>query len=148
MLALPTEHALARTNRTGEEALSLKRLVHETFIIYGPPGTGLIEATTAACRAAGFNPRIGQAAPRVTSAIGLVASGLGISLVPASLRHFHMDGMIYRSLKGSPQAKAILNVLSRRGEPSAIVRHFMHMVKRMVKTFDEADPDRGTRYAR
>jgi DNA-binding transcriptional LysR family regulator len=141
MLALPTEHALAKTNRSGDIALSLKRLAHETFIIYGPPGTGLIEATTAACRAAGFNPRIGQAAPRVTSAIGLVASGLGISLVPASLRYFHVDGIIYRPLKGSPQAKAILNVLSRRGEPSAIVRHFMHMVKRMVKTFGQADPE-------
>ena len=141
MLALPTEHALAKTNRSSDIALSLKRLAHETFIIYGPPGTGLIEATTAACRAAGFNPRIGQAAPRVTSAIGLVASGLGISLVPASLRYFHVDGMIYRPLKGSPQAKAILNVLSRRGEPSAIVRHFMHMVKRMVKTFGQADPE-------
>lgn len=81
LLALPSDHALAGTSRNGGAALSLKRLAQETFIVYGPPGSGLIEATTAACHAAGFNPRIGQAAPRVTSAIGLVASGLGISLV-------------------------------------------------------------------
>ena len=145
MLALPSEHALAGTSRTSGAALSLKRLARETFIVYGPPGTGLIEATTAACHAAGFNPRIGQAAPRVTSAIGLVASGLGISLVPASLRHFHVDGMVYRPLKGSPQAKAILNVVSRRGEPSAVVQHFTQMVNRATKTVGQADPGRHTR---
>jgi DNA-binding transcriptional LysR family regulator len=134
LLALPSGHALAGTSRDGGSAVSLKRLAQETFIVYGPPGSGLIEATTAACRAAGFNPRIGQAAPRVTSMIGLVASGLGISLVPASLRHFHMDGMVYRRLKGPAQLKAILNLVSRRGDPSAVIRHFLHLVRRAAKS--------------
>jgi DNA-binding transcriptional LysR family regulator len=134
LLALPSRHALAGTSRDGGAPLSLKCLAQETFIVYGPPGGGLVEATTAACRAAGFNPRIGQVAPRVTSMIGLVASGLGISLVPASLRHFHMDGMVYRRLKGSAQLKAILNLASRRGDPSAVVRHFVHLVKRAAKS--------------
>src|SRR5262245_465853 len=147
LLALPSEHALAGTSRNGGAAVSLKRLAQETFIVYGPPGSGLIEATTAACHAAGFNPRIGQAAPRVTSAIGLVASGLGISLVPASLRHFHVDGMIYRRLKGSPQPKAILNLVSRRGDPSAVIRHFLLLVKRALKDVVQAAPARRTRHA-
>jgi DNA-binding transcriptional LysR family regulator len=133
MLALPSEHALAGASRNGGPALSLRHLAQETFIAYGPPGSGLVEATTRACHAAGFNPRIGQAAPRVTSAIGLVASGLGISLVPASLRHFQVDGMVYRRLKGPPQPKAILNLVSRSGDPSAVVRHFLHLVKRAAK---------------
>jgi len=148
LLALPSEHALAGTSRNGGAALSLKRLAQETFIVYGPPGSGLIEATTAACRAAGFNPRIGQAAPRVTSMIGLVASGLGISLVPASLQQFHVDGMVYRRLKGSPQAKAILDLVSRRGDPSAVIRHFLHLVKRAAKSAVQADPGRHTRHAK
>jgi DNA-binding transcriptional LysR family regulator len=139
---------LAATSRNGGAALSLKRLAQETFIVYGPPGSGLIEATTAACHAAGFNPRIGQAAPRVTSAIGLVASGLGISLVPASLRHFQVDGMVYRRLKGSPQPKAILNLVSRRSDPSAVIRHFLHLVKRAAKSVVQADPGRRTRHAK
>jgi DNA-binding transcriptional LysR family regulator len=53
MLALPSEHALAGASRNGGAALSLKRLAQETFIVYGPPGSGLIEATTTACHAAG-----------------------------------------------------------------------------------------------
>jgi DNA-binding transcriptional LysR family regulator len=148
MLALPSEHELAGTNRDGGPAISLKRLAQETFIVYGPPGSGLIEATTAACHAAGFNPRVGQAAPRVTSMIGLVASGLGISLVPASLRHLHVDGMVYRRLKGSPQPKAILDLVSRRGDPSAVIRHFLQLVKRAAKSVVQADPGRRTRRAK
>src|SRR5262249_56155892 len=88
MLALPSEHALAGTSRNSGAALSLKRLAHETFIVYGPPGTGLIEATTAACHAVGFNPRIGQAAPRGTSAIGLGARRLRALPAPACPQHF------------------------------------------------------------
>jgi DNA-binding transcriptional LysR family regulator len=148
MLALPSEHELAGTSRNGGPAILLKRLAQETFIVYGPPGSGLIAATTAACHAAGFSPRIGQAAPRVTSMIGLVASGLGISLVPASLRHFHVDGMVYRRLKGSPQPKAILDLVSRRGDPSAVIRHFLQLVKRAAKSVVQADPGRRTPHAK
>ena len=67
-------------------ALLLKHLARETFILYGPPGMGLREVTMEACRAAGFSPRAGQEAPRIASTLSLVAVGLGISLVPASLR--------------------------------------------------------------
>jgi hypothetical protein len=41
----------------------------ETFILYIPLGTGLREATMAACGAAGFSPRVGQEAPRITSTL-------------------------------------------------------------------------------
>jgi hypothetical protein len=54
-------------------------------------------------------PRVGQDAPTIISTLGLVAVGLGISLVPASLRHMRMDGVAYRRLKGTIQPKAILN---------------------------------------
>ena len=54
----------------------------------------------AACRAAGFIPAYGQEAPRVASTLSLVAVGLGISLVPASLSHLYVDGVVYRRLKG------------------------------------------------
>jgi len=146
MLALPSKHALAGTSRNGGGALSLKRLAQETFIVYGPPGSGLVEATTAACHAAGFTPRIGQAAPRVTSMIGLVASGLGISLVPTSLGHLHLDGMVYRRLKGSPPPKVSLDLVSRRGDSSAVVRHFLHLVRRAAKSVAQGDSGRHTRH--
>ena len=129
LVALPRAHALARSGDEGESPLLLKHLARETFILYGPPGIGLREVTMEACRAAGFSPRAGQEAPRIASTLSLVAVGLGISLVPASLRHLYVDGVVYRHLRGSVQPKAPLDLASRRGDPSVVVRHFLQLVR-------------------
>jgi DNA-binding transcriptional LysR family regulator len=135
LVALPRAHALARTGSKGERPLLLRHLARETFILYGPPGTGLRELTIEACRAAGFSPCAGQEAPRIASTLSLVAVGLGISLVPASLRHLYVDGVVYRRLGGPIQPKAPLDLASRHGDPSVVVRHFLTLVRQAAKNF-------------
>jgi DNA-binding transcriptional LysR family regulator len=131
VVALPSHHAQAQGAR--DTALPLKRLASDSFILYGPPGTGIYDETVAACRAAGFSPRIGQQAPRITSTLGLVAAGLGIALVPQSLQNMTMNGVVYRRLKGAIQPMAVLGLASRRNDPSAVVRQFLNLVKRAAK---------------
>src|SRR3954447_16523691 len=99
----------------------------------------------AACRAAGFTPPAGQEAPRIASALSLVAVGLGISLVPASLRHMYVDGVVYRRLSGSVQPNAPLDLALRRGEHSAAVRHFVNLVRQAAKNSrsDHSEHRRG-----
>jgi DNA-binding transcriptional LysR family regulator len=139
--ALPSMHALAQSQGGRDTAISIKALAGETFIVYGRPrepgqhGVGQYEAMIAACHAAGFSPRVGQDAPSIVSTLGLVAAGLGISFVPISLQRMNMDGVVYRHVKGPLQPKAILNLASRRGNLSAIVRHFLNLVKREAGTF-------------
>jgi len=83
VVALPAQHRLAQATDAAETALPLKRLIGETFIVYGlPGGPAQYDAMIAACKAAGFRPRLGQEAPRITSALSLVAAGLGIALSP------------------------------------------------------------------
>lgn len=123
---LPDGHPLTR-GRTAA-TISLKQLANEAFIL-GEPGTGTYEATIAACRASGFSPRVVQRAPRVTSSLGLVGVGLGIALVPASIQRMHMEGVVYRQLKGSPQSTVRLSLASRRADPSTVVRQFLNLVK-------------------
>ena len=65
----------------------------------GEHGLGQYEAMIAACHAAGFSPRIGQEAPRISSTLSLVAVGLGICLIPASLARMNMDGVTYLRLR-------------------------------------------------
>lgn len=136
VVALPSTHALAR----GAPAITFQRLATETFILYGPPGTGMYDATIAACHAAGFNPRVGnlgastQQAPRITSTLSLVAAGSGISIVPSSLQRMNMEGVIYRALKGA-QPKAVLKLASRRSDPSAVVRQFVNLVRKIARTY-------------
>jgi DNA-binding transcriptional LysR family regulator len=132
--ALPSQHGLARNGRGDDGALPLKELVGETFIVYArQQGPAIYEATMAACLKAGFSPRLGQEAPRVTSALSLVAAGLGVSLVPASMQRMVMDGVAYRRLKGAAQPKLVLNLTARRGDPSPVVRHFLTLVRRAAR---------------
>lgn len=136
VVALPSAHVLAQND--GDTVLSLKDLAGETFIVYARQhGPGLYDATTAACLKAGFSPRLGQEAPRITSALSLVAAGLGISVVPASMQRMAMDGVAYRRLKGAARPKAVLSLASRRGDPSAVVRHFLNLVRRAARNFHD-----------
>ena len=130
VLALPHGHILARRG-SANKALHLKALSDETFIVYRRHnGPGLYDAILSACNAAGFSPRIGQEAPRIVSTLNLVAAGLGISLVPESLQHMRMDGVVFRGLSGAIQPKAPLYLASRRGETSSAVRKFLGLVLR------------------
>jgi DNA-binding transcriptional LysR family regulator len=134
VVALPSDHSMARRERGS--ALALKDLAGETFIIYARQlGPGFYEATMAACLKAGFSPRLGQEAPRITSALSLVAVGLGITLVPACMQRMTMDGIAYRRLTGASQPKAVLNLASRRGEPLPVVRNFVNLVRRAARNF-------------
>jgi DNA-binding transcriptional LysR family regulator len=140
VVALPEGHALARSDGGAVSAIPLKALAGETFIIQGGQfGLGLYAATIAACHAAGFSPRIGKEAPRLASTLNLVAVGLGISFVPASLQRMHMDGVAYRRLKGPTRPKAPLNLASRRGDPSAVVQQFLKLVQGAAKHFPHSD---------
>lgn len=137
VVALPSRHPLA-AGKPGA-AISLKRLASETFILYGPPGTGMYDAIIAACLAAGFNPRVGnlgvstQQAPRITSTLSLVAAGLGITFVPSSLQRMNMEGVVYRRVKDAAQPTASLRLAARRGDPSAVVSQFCSLVRKVAR---------------
>ena len=131
LVALPVGHSLA-TEGAGLDSppLPLASLANETFILYKRPGgPGLYDTIITACRGAGFSPRVGQEAPRIISTLNLVAAGLGLSIVPASLRRLHMDGVVYRRLSGSPGLKAPLILACRPGENSAAVQRFIDLVQ-------------------
>ena len=133
--ALPKSHRLVRERRGSLP--SLESLQDDAFVLYGPPGTGLHDETVRACAKAGFVPTIGQHAPRIASTLGFVAAGMGVALVPASMRHVAVDGVAYRSLPASVDAKALLGLASRRHDPSAVVQSFVRLVKQSAQTFRE-----------
>ncbi len=142
VVALPSAHPVAQGEPNA--SVSLKRLASETFILYGPPGTGMYDAIIAACLAAGFNPHVGnlgastQQAPRITSTLSLVAAGLGITFVPSSLQRMNMDGVVYRRIKGAAQPTALLSLACRRSDSSAVVRQFCSLVRKEAKDLARA----------
>ena len=125
--ALPSGH---RLSGAGDD-LPLAALADETFILYRRPvGPGLHDAIIAACDRAGFSPKIGQEAPRMLSTLSLVAAGLGVTVVPASMSRLEAEGVVYRPIDPSAQLTAPLNLAYRRDEISAAVRRFVALVQR------------------
>lgn len=125
--ALPAGHPLIK-----RASLTLKDLAHENFILYRrPDGRGLYDVIIAACAEAGFSPHVGQEAPRIVSTLNLVAAGLGITIVPASLSRLPLEGVTYRPLKGRPAVKVPLNLACRRNERSAAVLAFIDLVRKL-----------------
>jgi DNA-binding transcriptional LysR family regulator len=125
--ALPSGHVLSAASA----ALPLAALAGETFILYRRPvGPGLHDAIIAACDRAGFSPRIGQEAPRMLSTLSLVAAGLGVTVVPASMSRLEAEGVAYRPLDPAAELTAPLNLAYRRDEISAAVRRFVALVQR------------------
>ena len=129
LVALPTGHPLAK-GRQRSEPLPLAALARELFVLYKRPGgPGLYDTIITACLSTGFSPRVGQEAPRIISTLNLVAAGLGVSVVPESLRRLQMDGVVYRKLLDTPQLKAPLILACRSGENAAAVQRFVDLVQ-------------------
>jgi DNA-binding transcriptional LysR family regulator len=63
-------------------------------------------------------PRIVQSVIHQETVLGLVAAGVGASILPASVARFHMPGVITRPLLGSPRTE-LHAVESQRSHPSA-----------------------------
>lgn len=130
IVALPSEHPAAQ--QSPAKPVPLARLSKDPFILIGPPGTGIHDETVAACHRAGFIPRVGQQAPRITSTLGLVATGLGVAMVPESMQCMTMDGVVFRRISGK-QPMAFLGLASRRCDMSPMVRQFIVLAKRFAR---------------
>ncbi|HEY1076775.1 MAG TPA: LysR family transcriptional regulator [Fontimonas sp.] len=115
VIALPSGHPLTRRARVPLMALSI-----EPFVLFPRTvGAGLHDEIIGACRNAGFSPRIVQETSQVTSIVNLVAAGMGVSIVPASMQQVHSDGVSYRAIQ-KPTPKARLSLVFRdadRGVP-------------------------------
>lgn len=128
VVAVPKGHRLASRKTTPLASLS-----DEAFVFYHRSvRPGLTDAVIAACERAGFRPRLSQEAPQLTSTLNLVAAGLGVSIVPESLRHLRTNDIAYLRLTGdAPQAA--LGLASRVDERSAAVRNFIAVALRIAR---------------
>ncbi len=132
VVALPAGHALAQ--RAGAEPRPLSAFAQDSFIAFARvEGPGMFDATLAACLRAGFTPRLGQEAPRITSTLGLVAAGLGVAIVPASISRIAMDGVAYCELAPAERPSVPLHLATRRGAASPTLRNFVDLVRRTAR---------------
>lgn len=65
--------------------------------------------------------------------LSLVAAGLGVTLVPESMRRLRVHGVVYRPLGPADGLVAPLDLAYRRGESSAATRRFIALVRRTAR---------------
>jgi len=124
--ALPAGHPLVARGR--EAGLYLADLADEPFILTPRNlGPSLYDTIVHACRAAGFEPRTGQAAPQIASVLSLVSAEFGVAVVPASMRDAMAHGIAYIDLR-PPAPVAALAFATRRGDRAPAVAAFSSLV--------------------
>lgn len=113
VLALPREHPLAARAR-----VNLRDVATEDFVQFHRRGApNLFDACVAMCGHAGFAPRIVNEASIMDTVLTLVESGLGVSLVPACVRHLRRQDCVLRPVR--PKSPRIeIRMIWRRDSPS------------------------------
>lgn len=118
--ALPDDHPLARRR------LRVADLAQEPFILPAQHRMpGLLAQVNNACRAAGFAPRAVQKDIwLVQTILALVASGIGVALVPSSVEILHRTGVAYRPLRDA-DSTVELGAIWRRDEVAPVLHTFL-----------------------
>ena len=114
ILAVPASHPLLRLKNKTKQArrsVALADLAEESFVLNRRPSTpGLYDTIIAACRSAGFSPRVAQESHKNLATLSLVAAGLGISIIPASMRHVTLAEVVYLDIEDAPDLHAPLHL--------------------------------------
>ncbi|AOR68996.1 LysR family transcriptional regulator [Burkholderia stabilis] len=89
---------------------------------------GFYDIITGCYGAAGETPRIGQEAIQMQTIVSLVSAGMGVALVPQSLRNLRRTGVVYRPLAG--QAPVVeTGLVWRTGDVSPVLAGFIDVVR-------------------
>ena len=134
VLALPLHHPLAvATAGRPAKAVSLLQLRDDAFILVRRPGApGLYANLLALCRQQGFEPRVAAEVERMMTNLNLVAAGVGISIVPASMQGLHAGAVVYRPLVESAKLDAPLTLVYRAEDSAGPVASFVALTRKVA----------------
>lgn len=126
MIALPDHHPQAKSAQ-----VALEKLAHERFLgferHYGPM---IFDAMVATCMRHGFSPDLFPAR-QMHTIVSLVSGGIGVALVPASVRALHREGVVYRNIKGE-RTLVETGAAWRKADDSALVQAFVDYLPELV----------------
>ena len=114
VLAVSVDHRLAV-----EPVVSMSDLRNEPFVAYESRDSAVNDAVIRSCRQAGFVPHREHEAPGTAVLLALVAAGLGVAVVPESVRALPLNGLIFRDLVDAGDIE--LALAWRSGEDNPVV---------------------------
>ncbi|MFY9678992.1 LysR substrate-binding domain-containing protein [Glutamicibacter protophormiae] len=99
VVVLQAGHRLA-----GQAELEIEQLLGEGFVLFPYKHMSGFFALVHSLFDGFAPPRIVERAIHQETILGLVAAGLGVSILPASVARFHMPGVLFRPLAGDPRS--------------------------------------------
>ncbi len=112
-----------------DERITLSALSEEPFVLFPRAiSPGAYDQVISLCNQAGFSPMIVQEATELHTILGLVAIGIGVSLLPASVRLLRSQGVVYRALprNGTQTSTALV---WRQDSRSSVVSTFLDVAR-------------------
>ena len=127
-IALNTGHRLRSKKR-----VSLAQIADESIILYPTrPRPSYADEVLKLFRSRGLSIRVGMEVNELQTAIGLVAAGVGVTLVPEAVKRLHRDDVIYRPLLDADIASPVI-MMFRTGDHSVKLTRFRSLVSGMIK---------------
>ncbi|MBD3787163.1 MAG: LysR family transcriptional regulator [Sphingomonadales bacterium] len=138
ILALPETDPLAAAER-----VRFADLRGRSFVLYpAAPRPGHADTVLEICAREGVRPAATEVAPDCQSAIHLVAVGVGVAVVPASVARSARPGVAFRPYAGHNPGTG-LSVHARRDNRAPQVMNFLDSVRRFVRAADPGPAGRA-----
>ncbi|MCJ0762605.1 LysR family transcriptional regulator [Variovorax terrae] len=132
VVALPIDHPLAGRPGT-RRPLSLRDLAGEKLILVRRPGApGLYGNLLALFEEKGLRPQVAAEVERMMTNLNLVAAGVGVSVVPASMQGQHPHAIVYRALAESARLDAPLTLVYREADCAGPTASFLALMRRIA----------------
>lgn len=131
---LPQDHPLA-----GDKGpLSVAALAPWPFVaVNSSAGCGVRDHIVTRCALAGFQPDIVQEANELSTVLGLVAAGIGVTILPECYQRVDTYGVVHRSLTEEESRSRFL--LALRASPSErIAQNFLKMAQSIRPVLESA----------
>jgi DNA-binding transcriptional LysR family regulator len=123
LVAMRSDNPLARQSRS----VVVEDLRSQSFVLYQREfGVGFNEHIARLCARAGFAPHCVQEASGLSVLLGLVAAGMGITVITRSLAALQPANVVFRPLD-NPEAVSSLWLIHRH-RLSTAARHFVDMI--------------------
>ena len=128
VVVLPEHHPLA-----GKPHIRFADLAQESFLL--PPrqlAPSFYDQVLDLCHQAGFSLKLGAEASQLQTIMNLVAAGMGVTLVPESVKNLAGRGVVFKTLP-PPVPMMEVAVAWRRDDSSQVLQAFLEVVRETAR---------------
>lgn len=126
-IVLPAGHHLAGTGAISVAALAKEPFVLSPQRVYPSYHDQIMRL----CMGVGFTPRIVQEPILLTTIMSLISAGIGVSIIPISLRHLEWSGVSFAHIV-EPDAVSDMVAIWRRDDASPVLRAFLDIMRKLA----------------